>query len=78
MFIPFFLRHAEIYCAIFTHCTKMAEQGGRRDLDKLVKDGLSALVFGVGYKVGIIDHFIKIKQPCTAQELAQQTGMKQR
>lgn len=56
----------------------MAEQGKRRDLDKLVKDGLSALVFGVGYKVGIIDHFIKIKQPCTAQELAQQTGMKQR
>lgn len=56
----------------------MAEQGGRRDLDKLVKDGLSALVFGVGYKVGIIDHFIKIKQPCTAQELAEKTGMKER
>lgn len=61
-----------------SHCTTMAEQGGRRDLDKLVKDGLSALVFGVGYKVGTIDHFIKTKQPCTAQELAEKTGMKQR
>ncbi|XP_061167468.1 uncharacterized protein LOC133176360 [Saccostrea echinata] len=54
----------------------MASSTGARDLEQIVRDGLSTLVFGFGYKVGIVDHFIKIKQPCTAEELSQQAGMK--
>lgn len=49
-----------------------------RDLEQVVRDGLSTLVFGFGYRVGIVDGFIKIEQPCTAEELAQKVGMKRR
>nr|XP_034332939.1 uncharacterized protein LOC105341543 [Crassostrea gigas] len=49
-----------------------------RNLEQVVRDGLSTLVFGFGYRVGIVDGFIKIKQPCTAEELAQKINMKKR
>lgn len=49
-----------------------------RDLEQVVRDGLSTLVFGFGYRVGIVDAFNKIKQPCTAEELAMKVNMKKR
>ncbi|XP_062600992.1 uncharacterized protein LOC134262630 [Saccostrea cucullata] len=52
--------------------------GSTRDLEQIVRDGLSTLVFAFGYKVGIINAFIEIKQPCTAEELSQKSGQKLR
>ncbi|XP_062584948.1 uncharacterized protein LOC134246573 [Saccostrea cucullata] len=55
----------------------MASDSTTRDLEKVVRDGLSTLVLAFGYKTGIIDEFIKI-HPCTAEELSQKTGKKLR
>ncbi|XP_078336922.1 demethylmenaquinone methyltransferase-like [Crassostrea virginica] len=49
-----------------------------RDLEQIVRDGLITLVFGFGYRAGILDSFIKTQQPCSAEELAKQAGMKVR
>ena len=49
-----------------------------RVLSQVVRDGLIALVFGFGYRAGILDSFIKTQQPCSAEELAKQAGMKVR
>ncbi|XP_022287600.2 S-adenosylmethionine-dependent methyltransferase Rv2258c-like [Crassostrea virginica] len=49
-----------------------------RDLEQIVRDGISTLVFGFGYRAGILDSFIKTQQPCSAEELAKQAGMKVR
>ena len=35
-----------------------------RGLSQVVRDRLSTLVFGVGYRAGILDSFIKTQQPC--------------
>ena len=43
-----------------------------RDLEQIVR------VFGFGYRAGISDSFIKTQQPCSAEELAKQAGMKVR
>ncbi|XP_048755946.2 demethylmenaquinone methyltransferase-like [Ostrea edulis] len=56
----------------------MASPATPRDLKQIVRDGLSTLLFSFGYKTGIIDAFIKIQQPCTAQELSQKSGKKLR
>ncbi|XP_062617050.1 uncharacterized protein LOC134278782 [Saccostrea cucullata] len=52
--------------------------GSTRNLAEFVRDGMSTLVFAFGYKVGIIDAFIEIKHPCTAEELSQKSGKKLR
>ncbi|XP_048755947.2 uncharacterized protein LOC130046246 [Ostrea edulis] len=56
----------------------MASPSTPRDLKQMVRDGLSILAFSFGYKTGIIDAFIKTKQPCTAEELSQKSGKKLR
>ncbi|XP_061185721.1 uncharacterized protein LOC133193806 [Saccostrea echinata] len=55
----------------------MSSASSPRDLEKVVRDGLSTLVLAFGNKVGIIDEFIKI-HPCTAEELSKKTGKKLR
>ncbi|XP_061186149.1 uncharacterized protein LOC133194166 [Saccostrea echinata] len=52
--------------------------GSCRDLEQIVKDGLSTLVFAFGHKVGIIEAFIELKNPCTAEELSEKSGQKLR
>ncbi|XP_061186147.1 uncharacterized protein LOC133194164 [Saccostrea echinata] len=52
--------------------------GSSRDLEQIVRDGLSTLVFAFGHKVGIIDAFIEFKNPCTAEELSEKSGQKLR
>lgn len=49
-----------------------------RDLEQIVRDGLSSLVFAFGFKTGIVDAFTEIQQPCTAEELSQRAGKKLR
>uniref|UniRef100_K1RCE0 Uncharacterized protein n=1 Tax=Magallana gigas TaxID=29159 RepID=K1RCE0_MAGGI len=49
-----------------------------RDLEQIVRDGLSSLVFAFGHKTGIVDAFTEIQQPCTAEELSQKAGKKLR
>ncbi|XP_056007863.1 uncharacterized protein LOC130050925 [Ostrea edulis] len=56
----------------------MSSPGTPRDLKQMVRDGLSTLLFCFGYKTGIIDAFIEIQQPCTAEELSQKSGKKLR
>ena len=59
-------------------CSMASDHDEPRDLEQIVRDGLSTLVFGFGYRAGILDSFIKTQQPCSAEELAKQTGMKVR
>uniref|UniRef100_A0A8W8M5W1 Methyltransferase domain-containing protein n=1 Tax=Magallana gigas TaxID=29159 RepID=A0A8W8M5W1_MAGGI len=49
-----------------------------RDLEQIVRDGLSTLVFAFGFKTGIVDAFTEIQQPCTAKELSEKAGKKLR
>lgn len=56
----------------------MASSTTPRALDQLVRDGLSSLVFAFGYQTGIVDAFINVRQPCTAEELSQKAGKKLR
>nr|XP_034309525.1 uncharacterized protein LOC117683788 [Crassostrea gigas] len=49
-----------------------------RDLEQIVRDGLSTLVFAFGYKTGIVEAFTKLQQPCTAEELSQKAKKKLR
>lgn len=49
-----------------------------RDLEQVVRDGLSTLVFAFGFKTGIVDAFTEIQQPCTAKELSEKAGKKLR
>ncbi|XP_061185722.1 uncharacterized protein LOC133193807 [Saccostrea echinata] len=56
----------------------MASASRPRDLQQIVRDGLSTLVFAFGHKVGIIETLIKLQSPCSAEELSQKTGKKLR
>lgn len=56
----------------------MASLTNARDLEQIVRDGLSTLVFAFGYKTGIVDAFTEIQQPCTAEKLSQRAGKKLR
>uniref|UniRef100_K1R6U0 Uncharacterized protein n=1 Tax=Magallana gigas TaxID=29159 RepID=K1R6U0_MAGGI len=56
----------------------MASSTTPRALDQIVRDGLSSLVFAFGYQTGIVDAFINVRQPCTAEELSQKAGKKLR
>lgn len=56
----------------------MASSTTPRALNQLVRDGLSSLVFAFGYQTGIVDAFINVRQPCTAEELSQKAGKKLR
>ncbi|XP_061185733.1 S-adenosylmethionine-dependent methyltransferase Rv2258c-like [Saccostrea echinata] len=49
-----------------------------KDLMQMVRDGLGTLVFAFGHKVGIIDAFIELKDPCTVEELSQKSGLNSR
>lgn len=59
-------------------CLAMASSTTPRALDQIVRDGLSSLVFAFGYQSGIVDAFINVQQPCTADELSQKAGKKLR
>ena len=59
-------------------CSMASDHDEPRDLEQIVRDGLSTLVFGFGYRAGILDSFIKTQQPCSAEELAKLAGMKVR
>lgn len=54
----------------------MASSTNARDLKQIVRDGLSTLVFAFGHKTGIVNAFIEIQQPCSAEELSQKAGKK--
>lgn len=56
----------------------MASSKSHKDLPQMVRDGLSTLVFAFGYKAGILDAFIDLKEPCTAEELSEKAGQKLR
>ncbi|XP_048758847.2 uncharacterized protein LOC125668593 [Ostrea edulis] len=56
----------------------MASPATLRDLKQVVRDGMSTVLFCFGYKTGIVDAFIEIQQPCTAEELSQKSGKKLR
>ncbi|XP_062615216.1 uncharacterized protein LOC134276953 [Saccostrea cucullata] len=56
----------------------MASAPGPRDLQQIVRDGLSILVLAFGHKVGLIDALLKEQGPCSAEELSQKTGKKLR
>lgn len=49
-----------------------------RDIEQIVRDGLSSLVFAFGHQSGILDAFMNVHQPCTAEELSQKAGKKLR
>ncbi|XP_052682211.1 uncharacterized protein LOC128162846 isoform X1 [Crassostrea angulata] len=56
----------------------MESSTNARDLEQIVRDGLSTLVFVFGHKTGIVDALTKLQQPCTAEELSQKAGKKLR
>lgn len=61
-----------------SYSTMSSSATNARDLEQIVRDGLSSLVFAFGHKTGIVDAFTEIQQPCTAEELSQKAGKKLR
>lgn len=70
--------HSRVFSSTRRFIQPIMASSEPRDLEQVVRDGLSTLVFGFGYRVGIVDAFNKIKQPCTAEELAMKVNMKKR
>ena len=65
-----------VYKGCDSHCLKLLTMASLepRVLSQIVRDGLGTLVFGFGYRAGILDRFIQTRQPCSAEELAKQAG----
>ena len=55
---------------------KMSERKER--IQGIVRDGMFALVMGLGHSLGIFRAFAAIGHPCTDRELADKTGLKLR
>ena len=62
---------------MLSHYFKLASSKSHKDLPQMVR-ALSTLVFAFSCKAFILDAFIDLKEPCTAEELSEKAGQKLR